>query len=111
MCAVCGKSAQFGKSYTHHRGVAGGRWKKRAQKTNRIFKVNLQRVTAVEGGFRMQVRLCGKCIKRIKKDVLEGKRPFLNLVNVHPPVSTEPKKSSIQSDIAEKAPEVAVAVA
>lgn len=83
MCAWCGKHSQFGKSYTHHRGVAGGRWKKRAQKTNRIFKANLQRVTVEMGpstaSLAMQVKLCAKCIKRIKKDTLEGKKPFLNL--------------------------------
>ncbi|OGK15888.1 hypothetical protein A2690_04510 [Candidatus Roizmanbacteria bacterium RIFCSPHIGHO2_01_FULL_39_12b] len=95
MCALCGKHSQFGKSYTHHRGVAGGRWKKRAQKTNRVFRVNLQRVTIDENGFQMQIRLCGKCIKRIKKDTIEGKRPFVKLIHINPPV----KKVSESIDV------------
>ncbi len=101
MCAVCGKSAQFGSSYTHHRGVAGGRWKKRAQKTTRIFKVNLQRVTIDEAGLNMQVKLCGKCIKRIKKDTLEGKRPFVKLIHINPPArSTEDPKEKAEAIVA-----------
>lgn len=95
MCVWCGKHSQFGKSYTHHRGVAGGRWKKRAQKTNRIFKANLQRVTVQEGDFAMQIRLCTKCIKRIKKDVSEGVKPFLNLKHL---ASNEAKKTASKSE-------------
>jgi len=43
-CYHCGKTVLYGRTHTHHRGVAGGRWKKRAQKTQRIFEANLQRV-------------------------------------------------------------------
>lgn len=76
-CYHCGKTAVFGRSHTHHRGVAGGRWKKRAQKTPRIFKVNFVKATIIENGKDKKVKLCAKCVKRIKKDIAEGKRPFL----------------------------------
>ena len=108
MCTWCGKQSQFGKSYTHHRGVAGGRWKKRAQKTNRIFKVNLQRVTVVEGDFEMQTRLCGKCIKRIKKDTVDGVKPFLNLKQLQVAKEAQ-KKDVVEKTSVEDPPIVATA--
>jgi len=80
-CYHCGKTVIFGRSHTHHRGVAGGRWKKRAPKTRRIFRPNLQKVTILEKGKEKRVKLCAKCIKRIKKDVKEGRKPFLTLAN------------------------------
>jgi large subunit ribosomal protein L28 len=82
-CFHCGKTTLYGRSHTHHRGVAGGRWKKRAQKTQRIFKPNLQivRVMMQEGEER-RVKLCMKCLKRVKKDVREGKKPFVQIVNL-----------------------------
>jgi len=78
-CVVTGKGNLYGRSHTHHRGVAGGRWKKRAQKTQRIFKANLQTVTIIESGVHKQVKVSTKALKRIKKDHLEGKKPALNL--------------------------------
>ncbi|HLL60441.1 MAG TPA: L28 family ribosomal protein [Candidatus Nitrosocosmicus sp.] len=79
-CFYCEKGNIRGTSHTHHRGVAGGRWKKRAPKTLKIFKPNLQPVTVVQDNEQFAVKLCTKCIKRIKKDSSEGKKPFLNLV-------------------------------
>lgn len=78
-CYVSGKTSMHGRSHTHGRGVAGGRWKKRAQKTNRIFKPNLQTVTILEGGIRKKVSLATKVIKRIRKDIIEGKSPVVKL--------------------------------
>ncbi len=75
-CYHCEKKALYGRSHTHHRGVAGGRWKKRAQKTRRIFKANLLRVTIIEDNKEKRVKLCAKCLKRIKKDIKDGKKPF-----------------------------------
>lgn len=76
---VTGKTTQFGRSHTHHRGVAGGRWKKRAQKTNRTFKANLQSVTIIEDGVKKQVKLAAKTLKRVKKDIIEGKKAAVKL--------------------------------
>ncbi len=78
-CYVSGKTSMFGRSHTHHRGVAGGRWKKRAQHTLRVFKPNLQTVTIVEAGMNKKVKLSTKVIKRIRKDILEGHRPVVQL--------------------------------
>lgn len=78
-CYHCGKGVIFGRQHTHHRGVAGGRWKKRAQKTPRIFRVNFIRTTIIEKGKEKKVKLCAKCVKRIKKDIADGKKPFLTI--------------------------------
>lgn len=79
VCYHCGKGVLFGRSHTHHRGVAGGRWKKRAPKTQRIFEPNLQSIQIVEEGAVRRVKLCTKCLKRIKKDAAENKVPFVQL--------------------------------
>lgn len=81
ICYHCEKGALYGRSHTHHRGVAGGRWKKRAPKTQRIFMPNLQRVMILEDHKQIRVNLCNKCLKRVKKDMNEGKKPFLTLVH------------------------------
>lgn len=79
-CYHCGKTIIFGHSHTHKRGVAGGRWKKRAPKTRKIFRPNLQKVEIMEAGKKLRVNLCTKCIKRVKKDLRDGVRPFLQIV-------------------------------
>lgn len=81
-CYHCGKSIVFGRSHTHHRGVAGGRWKKRAPKTQRIFHPNLQKIDIEEKGVVMRVRLCTKCIKRVKKDLTDGVKPFVKIPHI-----------------------------
>ena len=98
-CYHCGKTALYGRSHTHHRGVAGGRWKKRAQKTARIFRPNLQKVIILTNGAQEQrVKLCMKCLKRVKNDIAGGKKPFLTLVNL---------PMALQKDIKEQPPATA----
>jgi large subunit ribosomal protein L28 len=46
--------------------VAGKRWKKRAPKTIRVFRANLQKATVIENGKKVQKKLCTKCIKKIR---------------------------------------------
>jgi len=72
VCDNCGKKVVAGRSQKHGRGVAGKRWKKRAQMTLRTFKPNLQKVSVFITGKKVQMKLCTKCIKRFKKD---GKIP------------------------------------
>lgn len=87
----------YGRSHTHRRGVAGGRWKKKAPKTKRIFKANLQPTTIIEKGQELQVKLCAKCIKRIKKDISEGKKPFLLVKNfIKKSAHTEKEKAPLE---------------
>jgi len=67
VCEICGKHKRIGRSQQHRRGVAGRRWKKRAQKTPRVFKPNLQKKTVIINSDKKQMKICTKCIKRIKK--------------------------------------------
>ncbi|MCX7996661.1 MAG: hypothetical protein N2691_02765 [Patescibacteria group bacterium] len=83
-CYVTGVGRMYGRSHTHHRGVAGGRWKKRAQKTQRIFKPNLQRVLIWEDGVLKNVYVTTKVIKRVKFDLANGKRPKIEIVKLMP---------------------------
>lgn len=104
-CYHCGKGLLYGRSHTHHRGVAGGRWKKRAPKTQRIFKANLVRLSIIEKGKTVRIRLCTKCLKRIRKDMIDGKKPFLTLANVKKEMNAKNKDLSAQekTKVAEKA--------
>ena len=95
ICYHCDKGILYGRSHTHHRGVAGGRWKKRAPKTNRVYKPNLVKSMIIENGIEKRVKLCAKCIKRIKYDIKKGKKPFLTL-------ATLSKKTPSQEKVAAK---------
>lgn len=68
ICDNCGKGITYGRQSSHGRGVAGKRWKKRAQSTLRTFKPNIQKVGVMVGGVKVSMRLCTSCIKRFKKD-------------------------------------------
>lgn len=83
-CYVTGVGKMFGRSHTHHRGVAGGRWKKRAQKTQRIFEPNLQKVLIYENGELKRVNVTAKVIKRVKYDIENGQRPKIEIVKLMP---------------------------
>ncbi len=83
-CYISGVGKMFGRSHTHHRGVAGGRWKKRAQKTARIFEPNLQKVLIYEDGELKRVNLQTKVIKRVRFDIAKGRRPKVEIVTYMP---------------------------
>ncbi len=72
-CELCGKKSYVGRQHTHHAGVAGGQWKKRAPVTLRSFKPNLQWVTLSLDGVMTRVKACAKCIKRAKFDTRSGR--------------------------------------
>jgi ribosomal protein L28 len=67
-CDICSKKTHAGRSHTHHTGVAGGQWKKRAQTTIRTFAPNLHYVTMNIDGVNKRVRACTSCIKRVRFD-------------------------------------------
>ncbi|MFC2064911.1 50S ribosomal protein L28 [Chloroflexota bacterium] len=55
-CAHCGKSTSFG----HNRSFS-------MRATNRTFKPNLQKVSMIENGRKIQKTLCTKCIRTMVK--------------------------------------------
>ena len=66
ICDNCEKGIVHGRQSTHRRGVAGKRWKKRAQKTPRLFKQNLQKIAVTVSGKVSQMKLCTSCISRFR---------------------------------------------
>lgn len=67
-CDNCSKKTLSGVSQRHGRGVAGKRWKKRAQATLRTFSPNIQHATVMIDGTPTKVKLCTKCIKKFKSE-------------------------------------------
>lgn len=65
-CFNCGKGIMVGKQHTHHPGVAGKRWKKRAPTTQKIFKPNLHAARIEFNGIKKKIRLCTKCLRLLK---------------------------------------------
>ncbi|MCL4353041.1 bL28 family ribosomal protein [Patescibacteria group bacterium] len=57
-----------GRSHTHHPGVAGGRWKKKAPVTQKIFKPNLHWAKMPINGVMKRVRLCTKCLRTVRSN-------------------------------------------
>ena len=76
-CDICNKKSYTGGSHTHHAGVAGGQWKKRAPTTPRGFKPNLHWVTLPFDGVFRRVRVCAKCIKRARFDLRKKAVPVI----------------------------------
>jgi large subunit ribosomal protein L28 len=55
-CAHCGKTTTFG----HNRSFS-------MRATNRAFKPNLQKVSIIENGQKIQKTLCTRCIRTMVK--------------------------------------------
>jgi large subunit ribosomal protein L28 len=55
-CETCGKTTTFG----HNRSFS-------MRATNRTFRPNLQRVTVLVNGLKVQKMLCTKCIRTLAK--------------------------------------------
>jgi len=80
-CATCNKGVMIGRQHKHHPGVAGGRWKKRAPKTQKIFKPNLHNTRILINGAYKRVRLCTKCLRRAKEAMKETQKPIITEVS------------------------------
>ena len=76
-CDMCLKGVMVGKQHKHHPGVAGGRWKKRAPKTQKIFKPNLHFARILVGNSYKRLRLCTKCLRRAKEAMKESQKSVL----------------------------------
>lgn len=65
-CFLCGRRNQYGETGKHGRGIAGGRWKKRAPKTPKLFKPNLHAYRMMVEGVSKKVKLCTKCLRMVR---------------------------------------------
>ena len=73
VCEICKKGSMIGKSGAHQ---YGGGWAMRATKKRAVWQVNLHRVKVTylpagrQGkGVRRTMRLCTKCLRRIKEEM------------------------------------------
>ena len=64
-CQVCGKKTGFGRNIRHQHS---GRWERKAPKTNRKFKVNIQNKTFILGGVPIRLKICTRCIRTTTKN-------------------------------------------
>jgi large subunit ribosomal protein L28 len=59
-CDVCGKTTAFGRNIRHKHS---GRWERKAPKTNRTFKVNVQNKTFYISGVPVRLKVCTRCLR------------------------------------------------
>ena len=73
-CQVCGKKSMIQKSGAHQ---YGGGWAMRATKKRAVWMVNLHDVKVTYGGVRKTMRLCAKCLRKVKGEMkrTESKKP------------------------------------
>jgi hypothetical protein len=65
-CFLCGKGSLIARTGRHHPGVAGGQWKKRAQKKATLKRPNLQNYHGR--------RYCITCLRQVKALFLKQKK-------------------------------------
>jgi len=66
VCQICKKGSMIQKSGAHQ---YGGGWAMRATKKRVVFKVNLHSVKVTYQGRRQTMRLCTKCLRRVKSEM------------------------------------------
>jgi len=66
-CYNCDKKNWRGSRSQHHKGVAGGSWKHKAQKSSKLFKANLHQVRLLLDGTLTRVKLCTDCISLFRQ--------------------------------------------
>ena len=68
-CDNCAKGMEMGHRVSHAKN-----------RTNHMFRPNLQNKTLMVGGRRMRVKLCTKCIKLMRKNELAEKAAAAEVV-------------------------------
>jgi large subunit ribosomal protein L28 len=59
-CELCGKGTAFGRNIRHK---STGRWQRKASRTPRFFRPNLQRQAVWRQGKQVRMRLCTRCLR------------------------------------------------
>ena len=59
-CAICGKGTTHGRNIRHRHA---GRWERRAPKTNRVFRANIQKRTMTIEGRPVRIAICTRCLR------------------------------------------------
>lgn len=66
ICAVCKKGAMIQQSGAHQ---YGGGWAMRATKKRKVWNVNLHSAKVTYMGVRRTMRLCTKCLRKVKAEM------------------------------------------
>lgn len=66
-CDVCGKSTTYGRNIRHKHS---GRWERKAPRTNRTFKANVQNKTLYFQGIPLRLKICTRCLRTYLKKAL-----------------------------------------
>ena len=59
-CDVCGKGTTYGRNIRHKHA---GRWERKAPRTNRTFKANVQKKTLTVAGIPLRLSICTRCLR------------------------------------------------
>lgn len=73
VCEICGKKSMIQKSGVHQ---YGGAWARRATKKRAVFMPNLHSVKVTYEGVRKTMRLCTKCLRRVKAQMKKISAPI-----------------------------------
>ena len=69
-CDLCPKITKFGRNIRHKHS---GRWERKAPRTNREFRPNVQRKRLLIDGRMRRVNVCARCLRTQLKRMAEGK--------------------------------------
>lgn len=65
ICTICNKGRMIGHNIRHkHTGL----WERKAPKTQRVFGANIQNTTLLLKGVATRLKICTKCLKRVRKE-------------------------------------------
>ena len=78
-CDICGKGTTFGRNIRHHHT---GRWERKAPRTNRTFKANVQVKKLLIGTVTRRVHICTRCIRSTAVNVMPISRNETAVVTV-----------------------------
>lgn len=59
-CDVCAKHTMFGRNIRHKHG---GRWERKAPRTNRQFRPNVHKKRMLIGGKWQRINICTRCMR------------------------------------------------
>jgi large subunit ribosomal protein L28 len=59
-CEICGKGTTFGRNIRYQHS---GKWERRAPRTNRVFKANVQTKSLTIGGKTRRFHICTRCLR------------------------------------------------
>lgn len=69
VCDICKKKSIIQKTGAHQ---YGGGWAMRAHKTRKVWEVNLHTAKVTYQGVRRTMRLCTKCLRKVKEEMLKS---------------------------------------